>query len=218
MNQNIMIAGVGGQGNLFASALLAKSAIRRGYKVLATETIGAAQRGGSVVSHLRVSDQVLYSPLIPDGQVDYLVGFEPIELLRHVRKLRQDGQFILNARPVLTVGCTMGLDHYPTPSEIADELKRLNFHGHLIRATEAADALGDSLLMNMVMIGALCAISEFFGLDEIKALVSEESRKGRVAQNLEALDAGAHLIQQAAQDHLARPRVHSEESAHATEH
>src|SRR5512147_2502069 len=84
---NILIAGVGGQGNLFASALLAKSAIRRGYRVLATETIGAAQRGGSVVSHLRVADCPLYSPLIPDGQMDFLVGFEPIELLRHIRKL-----------------------------------------------------------------------------------------------------------------------------------
>jgi indolepyruvate ferredoxin oxidoreductase beta subunit len=202
MKQNIMIAGVGGQGNLFASALLAKSAIRRGYKVLATETIGAAQRGGSVVSHLRIADQVLYSPLIPDGQVDYLVGFEPIELLRHVRKLRQDGQYILNARPVLTVGCTMGLDHYPTPSEIADVLNKMNLRGHVIRATEAADEIGDSLLMNMVMIGALCAVSDFFGLDEIKALVAEESRKTRVEENLEALDAGAQLIRQAAQERL----------------
>jgi indolepyruvate ferredoxin oxidoreductase beta subunit len=202
MKQNIMIAGVGGQGNLFASALLAKSAIRRGYKVLATETIGAAQRGGSVVSHLRIADQVLYSPLIPDGQVDYLVGFEPIELLRHVRKLRQDGQYILNARPVLTVGCTMGLDHYPTSSEIADVLNKMNLRGHVIRATEAADEIGDSLLMNMVMIGALCAVSDFFGLDEIKALVAEESRKTRVEENLEALDAGAQLIRQAAQERL----------------
>jgi indolepyruvate ferredoxin oxidoreductase beta subunit len=202
MKQNIMIAGVGGQGNLFASALLAKSAIRRGYKVLATETIGAAQRGGSVVSHLRIADQVLYSPLIPDGQVDYLVGFEPIELLRHVRKLRQDGQYILNARPVLTVGCTMGLDHYPTSSEIADVLNKMNLRGHVIRATEAADEIGDSLLMNMVMIGALCAVSDFFGLDEIKALVAEESRKTRVEENLEALDAGAQLIHQATQERL----------------
>jgi indolepyruvate ferredoxin oxidoreductase beta subunit len=213
-----MIAGVGGQGNLFASALLAKSAIRRGYQVLATETIGAAQRGGSVVSHLRVADQVLYSPLIPDGQVDCLVGFEPIELLRHVRKLRQSGQFILNARPVLTVGCTMGLDHYPSPSEITDALNKMNLRGHVIQATEAADEIGDSLLMNMVMVGALCAVSEFFGLDEIKALVAEESRKALVEENLEALDAGARLIHQATQDVLAWPRVQARERNDAAEH
>ena len=197
MKQNILIAGVGGQGNLFASALLAKSAIRRGYQVLATETIGAAQRGGSVVSHVRVADRVLYSPLVPDGQADYLVGFEPVELLRHIRKLKQDGQYILNTHPVLTVGCTMGLDRYPTLSEILDALKEMNVRGHVIQATEAADEIGDPVLMNMVMLGALCAVSEMFDLDEIKALVAEGSRKALVEANLEALDAGARLIGQA---------------------
>ena len=197
MKQNILIAGVGGQGNLFASALLAKSAIRRGYQVLATETIGAAQRGGSVVSHVRVADQTLYSPLVPDGQADYLVGFEPVELLRHIRKLKQDGQYILNTHPVLTVGCTMGLDRYPTLSEILDALKEMNVRGHVIQATEAADEIGDPVLMNMVMVGALCAVSELFDLDEIKALVAEGSRKALVEANLEALDAGARLIGQA---------------------
>jgi indolepyruvate ferredoxin oxidoreductase beta subunit len=218
MKQNILIAGVGGQGNLFASALLAKSAIRRGYQVLATETIGAAQRGGSVVSHVRVADQALYSPLIPDGQADYLVGFEPIELLRHIRKLRQDGQYILNTHPVLTVGCTMGLDHYPTLSEIFDALNKMNVRGHMIHATEAADEIGDPLLMNMVMIGALCAVSAFFELDEIKALVAEGSRKALVEANLEALDAGAHLIGQATEGLLARPRVQTEVNDNAAGH
>ncbi len=196
MKLNLLIAGVGGQGNLFASALLAKSAIRRGYQVLATETIGAAQRGGSVVSHLRVADQMLYSPLVPDGQADYLVGFEPIELLRHLRKLRSGGQYILNMHPVLTVGCTMGMDHYPTPDEILGALGQLNLRGYVLRATEAADEIGDPLLMNMVMVGALCAVSPFFGLDEIKALVKEESRQALVEANLEALETGARLVGQ----------------------
>ena len=194
MKQNILIAGVGGQGNLFASALLAKSAMRRGYQVLATETIGAAQRGGSVVSHIRIADKALFSPLIPDGQADYLVGFEPVELLRQIRKLKMDGQYILNTHPVLTVGCTMGLDHYPTMSAIIGALNEINVRGHVIHATEAADEIGDPLLMNMVMIGALCAVSEFFKLDEIKAIVAEESRRAMVEANLDALDAGANLI------------------------
>ncbi len=194
MKLNILIAGVGGQGNLFASALLAKSAIRRGYQVLATETIGAAQRGGSVVSHLRVADSPLYSPLIPDGQTDFLVGFEPIELLRHIRKLNPAGQYLVNLRPVLTVDCNMGLDHYPAQSEILDALGWLRLRGHALHATEAADEIGDPLLMNMVMLGALCAASSFFGLDDIKALVAEDARRALVEANLEALDAGAELV------------------------
>src|SRR4030042_800801 len=198
MKQNILIAGVGGQGNLFASALLAKSAIRRGYQVLATETIGAAQRGGSVVSHVRIAEHALYSPLIPDGQVDCLVGFEPVELLRQIRKLKAGGQYIMNTHPVLTVGCTMGLDQYPTMSEIFGALNEINVRGHVIQATDAADKIGDPLLMNMVMLGALCAVSEFFKLDEIKAIVAEESRRAMVESNLDALDAGVDLIRQAA--------------------
>ncbi len=197
MKFNILIAGVGGQGNLFASALLAKSAIRRGYAVLATETIGAAQRGGSVVSHLRVADGRLYSPLIPDGQADYLVGFEPIELLRHLRKLDPKGQYLLNMHPVFTVDCNMGLDRYPAPAEIVDALTKLNLSGHVFDATATADDIGDPLLMNMVMIGALCAVCPFFGQDEIKALVAEESRATLVEANLAAIDAGAQLVRQA---------------------
>jgi indolepyruvate ferredoxin oxidoreductase beta subunit len=197
VKQEIMIAGVGGQGNLFASALLAKSAIRRGYQVMATETIGAAQRGGSVVSHLRIADRPLHSPLVPDGQADFLVGFEPVELLRHVRKLKLDGQYIMNAYPVLTVGCNMGMDRYPSLKEIGNALDALGYKGYTIQATVAADELGDSLLMNMVMVGALCGVSQLFRLDEIKSLVTEGSRKALIEANLQALDIGAQLIGQA---------------------
>jgi len=197
MNQNILIAGVGGQGNLFASALLAKSAIRRGYQVLATETIGAAQRGGSVVSHLRISDHVIHSPLIPDGQADYLIGFEPVELLRNINKLKHNGLYILNTHPVPTVSCTMGIDHYPNLREIIEALDSLNLHGYTIKATVAADEISDPMLMNMVMVGALCAVSEFFDLDDIKAIVAEETRKVLVEANIEALEIGALLIRQA---------------------
>ncbi len=96
MELNVLIAGVGGQGNLFASSILAEYLIKKGYRVLAVETIGAAQRGGSVVSHLRVSDAELYSPLIPAGKVDVLMGFEIIEMLRNFELLAGDGMYLLN--------------------------------------------------------------------------------------------------------------------------
>ena len=198
MKLNILIAGVGGQGNLFASALLARSAIQRGFQVLATETIGAAQRGGSVVSHLRIADQALYSSLIPDGGADYLVGFEPVELLRHIRKLKPDGLYILNTHPVLTIGCTMGVDRYPTLDEIHDTLEKMNLRGHVIQATQAADEISSPMLMNMVMLGALCAVSEFFDLEDIKTLISQGSRQALVQANLEALEEGARLVLQPA--------------------
>jgi indolepyruvate ferredoxin oxidoreductase, beta subunit len=204
MKQNIMIVGVGGQGNLFASAILAKSAIKRGFQVLSTETIGAAQRGGSVVSHLRVSDEKIFSPLIPDGQADCLVGFEPIELLRNIQKLHTFGLYILNTYPIYTVDCNMGLDYYPSLSEINDTLNQFNMHGYNIKATEAAGEIGDPLLMNMVMVGALCAVSPFFDLDEIKTLVSQDSRRVYVEPNMKALDMGSILIGKSIEERLVR--------------
>lgn len=199
MKLNILIAGVGGQGNLFASALLARSAIQRGFQVLATETIGAAQRGGSVVSHLRIADHALYSSLIPDGGADYLVGFEPVELLRHIRKLKPDGLYILNTHPVLTIGCTMGVDRYPTLEEITGSLEKMNLRGHVIHATQAADEISSPMLMNMVMLGALCAVSDFFDLEDIKALIEQGARKALIQANLEALEEGARLVLQPAE-------------------
>jgi len=100
----------------------------------------------------------------------------------------------MNSHPVLTIGCTMGMDRYPTLSEITGALDEQQLRGYAIDATEAAYELGSPLLMNMVMIGALCAVSEFFTLDDIKALVAEGSRQALVDANLEALDAGAALI------------------------
>lgn len=199
MKLNILIAGVGGQGNLFASALLARSAIQRGFQVLATETIGAAQRGGSVVSHLRIADHALYSSLIPEGGADYLVGFEPVELLRHIRKLKPDGLYILNTHPVLTIGCTMGVDRYPTLEEITGSLEKMNLRGYVIQATQAADEISSPMLMNMVMLGALCAVSNFFDLEDIKALIEQGARKALVQANLEALEEGARLVLQPAE-------------------
>jgi len=112
MNLNILIAGLGGQGNLFASSILANYFINNGYKVGAVETIGAAQRGSSVVSHLRVSDSDIYSPLIPVGKVDLLMGFETLEMLRHFQMLGGDGVYLLNDFKELTVLCNMELDTY----------------------------------------------------------------------------------------------------------
>jgi indolepyruvate ferredoxin oxidoreductase, beta subunit len=204
MKQNILIVGVGGQGNLFASAILAKSAIMRGFKVLSTETIGAAQRGGSVVSHLRISDEKVFSPLIPDGQADCLVGFEPIELLRNIQKLHPNGIYILNTYPIYTVDCNMGLDYYPSLAEINDTLNKFKMQGYNIEATEAAGEIGDPLLMNMVMVGALCAVSPFFDLDEIKTIVSQDSRRVFVEPNMKALDIGSILVGKSMEERLVR--------------
>jgi len=197
MELNILIAGVGGQGNLFASSILAEYLLKKGYKVFAVETIGAAQRGGSVVSHLRISDDEIYSPLIPAGKVNILMGFEIIEMLRNFQLLAGDGIYLLNDYKEPTVLCNMEMDIYPSDEEIRAALKKSGKKGYTIKATECARKIGGSLLTNVVMVGALCQISSPFDSQEVKQVLSGKSPARVKEQNLQAFDAGGSLIQEA---------------------
>lgn len=197
MNLNILIAGVGGQGNLFASSILANYFINNGYKVGAVETIGAAQRGGSVVSHLRVSDSDIYSPLIPAGKVDILMGFETLEMLRHFRMLGGDGVYLLNDFKEPTVLCNMELDTYPSDESIAAALRQSGKKGYTIKATECARQIGDSLLTNVVMLGALCQLSPLLNDEGVKQVLSSRSPAKALELNLKAFEAGDSLVLEA---------------------
>ena len=197
MELNILIAGVGGQGNLFASSILAEYLIKKGYKVFAVETIGAAQRGGSVVSHLRISDAEIHSPLIPAGKVDILMGFETIEMLRNFELLAPDGIYLLNDYKEPTVLCNMEMDTYPSDEEIREALKKSGKKGYTIKATECARQIGGSLLTNVVMVGALCQISPLFVGQEVEQVLAGKAPAKVKEQNLQAFAAGGSLIQEA---------------------
>jgi indolepyruvate ferredoxin oxidoreductase beta subunit len=197
MNLNILIAGVGGQGNLFASSILANYFINNGYKVAAVETIGAAQRGGSVVSHLRVSDSDIYSPLIPAGKVDLLMGFETLEMLRHFQMLGGDGVYLLNDFKEPTVLCNMELDTYPSDEIIAAALRQSGKKGYTIKATECARQIGGSLLTNVVMLGALCRLSPLLNDQGVKQVLSTKSPAKARELNLRAFEAGSSLVLEA---------------------
>ena len=90
MNKNILICGVGGQGTVLASRIIAASAMNMGEKVMSAETIGMAQRGGPVTSHVRIGNDV-FSPLIPFGQADMILAFEPAEAVRNLKYLKRGG-------------------------------------------------------------------------------------------------------------------------------
>lgn len=96
---NCLITGVGGQGTVLASKLIAEGAMYGGYKVRTTETIGMAQRGGSVVSHVRIGEEI-FSPLIAKGQADLIIAFEPAEAVRVLPYLKKNGTMIVNTEPV----------------------------------------------------------------------------------------------------------------------
>ena len=132
MKMDVVIAGVGGQGNIFASIVISQFAMNKKLNVLGAETIGAAQRGGSVVSHIRIAESAIYSPLISRGQADLLIGMEYVELLRHLRLLNPKGAYLVNAIKIPTVQNNMGLDEYPETDEILKAAKKYCPNGHVM--------------------------------------------------------------------------------------
>ena len=149
---NIAIVGVGGQGIILASDIVAQAALCAGHDVKKNEVHGMAQRGGSVASEIRFGDRV-YSPIIPDGEVDALVSLELLEGLRHVPRLRPEGLVIADELRVRPSVRPPGAPEYPADVEarLRRSIKRLN----LIPAAELAERAGNARAANTVLLGAL---------------------------------------------------------------
>lgn len=193
MKKDIVIAGVGGQGNIFASNVLCQYAMARDLNVLGTETIGAAQRGGSVVSHMRISDQAIYSPLLPAGSGDVLLGMEALELLRNLKILGMNGYYILNLYFVPTTYTNLGIDRYPSEEEIVHAARKACERGYEIAATYKAAELGNPQMANVVMLGALSKVDDFFDRNGVRSLVERLSPANLLEYNLQSFDAGFEL-------------------------
>ena len=148
---NILISGVGGQGVLLTSKIIAEAALLQGLDVKQSEVHGMAQRGGSVLSQVRFGKKV-FSPIVSEGEADLLIGFEPLETARYIHYLKDDGVVIYNTRPIGTIGVSIAAEKYPV--DIDDVIKSriktiLPFDG-----TRLAVAAGDKRMLNLVMLGA----------------------------------------------------------------
>jgi indolepyruvate ferredoxin oxidoreductase beta subunit len=194
MKMDIIISGVGGQGNIFASLVISQFSMKKGYLVAGTETIGAAQRGGSVISHIRISDKTIYAPLISRGQADLLIGMEVVEMLRFMRLLNPQGAFLLNYMRIPTVLNNMGLDEYPSDEEVLGAIHKYCRNGQVIEATQEAGKLGNVQMTNVVMLGALVKMMPFFEMEAIRNLIEELSPNRFKGANLKAFNRGSELI------------------------
>ncbi|MGD0280289.1 MAG: indolepyruvate oxidoreductase subunit beta [Smithella sp.] len=193
---NIIITGVGGQGNVMASRVLAGMLVNAGYIVTIGETFGMSQRGGSVMSHLRVSSKSVFSPQIPQGRADIIVALEPVEALRVlVRYGNPDVAVLANSRMVYPMGVITGDFTYPSLDEIQSMFEKLAAKSWLIDATSAAVDLGNPVLSNIVMIGALAGAA-LLPID--RHAFEKEITKSMPADkreiNLTAFDIGAKKI------------------------
>lgn len=159
--QDLLVVGVGGQGIILASDILGETALAAGYDVKKTDTLGMAQRGGSVVSHVRIASQV-WAPLIKEGEVDILVAFEKLEATRWSHYLRPGGIAIINNRIMPPLSVSLGTSKYPSDGEIEDILKRRTSRICFVEGTSKAEELGDVRTLNIFMLGC---ISSFVPID-----------------------------------------------------
>jgi len=157
---NIIITGVGGQGNVLAARIVGNMLTLQGFYVTIGETFGASQRGGSVMSHLRVSKKNVWSPQMPKGKADLVVALEPIESLRVMAQYGNSETVVVsNTRPVYPVGVICGEQKYPTMDELNASLLQLCSKIHFVDATEEALKLGNPILSNIIMIGAMAGLN-----------------------------------------------------------
>lgn len=193
---NIIVTGVGGQGNVLASQVIATAAVDSGYFVSVGETFGASQRGGSVTSHIRVSQVSAYGPLIPQGEADFILGFEPLETLRTFRDYGNSSTLvIMNVRPNYPLGVLLNEDQYPDIPVLTGNLRVQSLKLWDLEATNLAVDVGVPVGTNMVMTGAFAGV-QFL---PISFLAYETVLKGMFAGeildlNLAAFQAGVKAV------------------------
>jgi indolepyruvate ferredoxin oxidoreductase beta subunit len=155
---DIVITGVGGQGNVLASQVLGRALLRAGYTVTVGETYGMSQRGGAVMSQVRVTNGQVMGPLMPENRATAIVSLEPLEALRVLGQYGHPGVVVLtNDRPLTPLNVQIGQDRYPEMGQLRQAIAGLCGRLYWLPATEAAFALGSPILANVVMLGALLA-------------------------------------------------------------
>lgn len=168
MNKNIMIVGVGGQGSLLAARILGRAALDAGYDVKVSEVHGMSQRGGSVVTYVKYGDKVS-SPIICDGEADFIVSFEKLEAARWLPCLKKGGRIIVNSQMIDPMPVITGVAKYP--SDILDAISAQGIDVDIIDALSIANEAGSVKAVNIVLMGRL---AKYLGIPEDKWLAAIE--------------------------------------------
>ena len=199
MNKNCLLCGVGGQGVVLASRLIAFAAMEKGNFVRTTETIGMAQRGGSVVSHVRMGEQV-HSPLIPEREADVILAFEPGEAVRCLPYLKKGGLVITNHRIVKPVTASLGGSSYRA-EEMLSFLNEKAGRLIVIDGGELCRRAGSPKALNTVLLGAAAECGAL-GItpEEMKEAVQANVKERFVSLNEKALDLGSGAVKESSED------------------
>lgn len=189
MTKSIILVGVGGQGTILASKLLTTGLMNAGYDVKMSEIHGMSQRGGSVSSQVRYGEKV-YSPVIEIGGADILVSFEKMEALRWLDYLKPEGKIVVNNYRIDSMPILTGKAVYKE-LEIENELKRLN--ATIINAAEESENLGNSKVMNIILLGALVKSMELEYIDW-ESIIRDNIKPKFIDLNLKAFKKGIEMV------------------------
>ena len=192
MSKSVILCGVGGQGTVLASKLISYAAMAKGEEVTSPETIGMAQRGGSVTSHIRIGEEA-FSPLIPKGKADVMIAFEPAEAVRNLDYLKPDGVVVVSQKAVKPVTASLSAKVYEG-QEMLDYLGKHVSRLVIVDGQQVMEELGSAKVLNVVLLGAAIACNEIdITVDEIKAAIREKVPERFYELNLRALEAGCRL-------------------------
>jgi indolepyruvate ferredoxin oxidoreductase beta subunit len=197
----LVIAGVGGQGTLLASRILAEAGIKTGLPVKIGETYGMAQRGGPVMGHLQMGGDVK-NPQIRKGEASVLLAFEPAEGVRRgITYLEKSGLALINSRKLPPIESLSGITRYPDVNQLMKILEKVTTNIFIFDATETAEKAGDPIATNVVMIGALAASGKLpYPEERILEVLNESLSLRYLELNLRAFQLGKKA-------YLARNRI-----------
>ena len=185
---DLLITGVGGQGVILASNIISEVALAAGYDVKKTDTLGMAQRGGSVVSHVRLGRKV-WSPLIKAGEVDIMVAFEKLEAARWSHYLRPGAIAIVNNHALRPLSVNLGDERYPSDEEITDILGRHSERIYFINGTSRARELGNIRTLNVFLLGCVSLFLPF-RIRVWQDIISQHVPSGVQQLNIDAFSQG----------------------------
>lgn len=190
MTVNCILSGVGGQGTILASKLISQAAMNKGLSVRTAETIGMAQRGGCVVSHVRIGRDI-HSPMVPRHCADVIIGFEPAEAVRCLPYLKKGGVVVVSKKAVMPVTASLGKGSYDA-SDMLDYLKKNTENLIIVDGEKICEECGSAKVLNVALLGAACASGGLgLTLAEVEAAISERVAPKFVEMNTAALAAGA---------------------------
>jgi indolepyruvate ferredoxin oxidoreductase beta subunit len=193
---NLIITGVGGQGNVLASRVVGDMLMRQGFQVTIGETFGASQRGGSVMSHIRISGGGVLSPQIPRGTAHMVVALEPTEAIRVLGAFGNPSvKVVCSTRPIQSAGVICGDQTYPAVEQIVQWINELSARAWFIDTTDEALKLGNPIFGNIMAVGALAATGELpMAVEVFENVISQKLPAATLAVNLRAYEVGERLV------------------------